>query len=76
MAEEVATIVRLVFPEGIRRGFEFGIPLKKCELPSAFWKETDDHLAGLYIRVRDTNIYKFTRRITKEHALSEGILCY
>jgi hypothetical protein len=75
MAEEVAVILRLVYPDGQRKEYEFDVPLTRGELPSEFWRETDDHLAGVYQREEETLTYVFREKMSRREAWSRSIRC-
>ena len=75
MAQEVAVILRLVFPDNQRKEYEFDVPLTLDELPSGFWRETDGHLAGVYEREGHTRTYVFREKMTRRQAWEHGIRC-
>jgi len=75
MGQEVAVILRLVFPSNQRKEYEFDVPLTVDELPSMFWRETDDHIAGVFEREGQTRTYVFREKMTRRLAWAQGIKC-
>jgi hypothetical protein len=73
---EVSTKVRLVFPDNLRKEFEFFVPLSLDALPTLLWKETDDHVAGIFEREGDTRDYILLERTTRQQASARGIKCF
>jgi hypothetical protein len=74
---EVSTVVHLTDPTGGASPEDFDIGIPKRDLPRQFWRETRDHVAGLF-RQREEGSSKFelVRRMPKKEAVDAKIPCF
>ena len=73
---EVRSIITLVFPRNERKEYEFDVPLTIDQLPDELWKETDDHVAGVYKRQNNSRKYELSERMTRDEAAARGIMVF
>ncbi len=70
---EVSSIITLRFPSSKTAECDRHVPLKEGELPDRLWLETNDHVAGIFKRIRQSKIYELEELASKEQARARGV---